>query len=52
LEQAREWVISWRPAHPALVSEADFVTVQGIRALREPGDGHPRTYHPTRICIA
>ncbi|UGQ13542.1 recombinase family protein [Yinghuangia sp. ASG 101] len=36
-----EWVISQRPAHPALVSEADFVRAQGIRATaRTPG----RTY--------
>ena len=28
------WVISARPAHPALVSEEDFVAVQGIRAER------------------
>ncbi|UGQ13531.1 recombinase family protein [Yinghuangia sp. ASG 101] len=36
-----EWVISDRPAHPALVSEADFVRAQGIRATaRTPG----RTY--------
>ena len=26
------WVISARPAHPALVSEEDFIAVQGIRA--------------------
>jgi hypothetical protein len=30
------WVISARPAHPALVSEADFVAAQGIRAARGP----------------
>ena len=29
------WIISARPAHAALVSEADFVAVQGIRAARE-----------------
>jgi site-specific DNA recombinase len=32
------WVISARPAHPALVSEEDFIAVQGIRAPRESGD--------------
>jgi len=32
------WVISARPAHPALVSEEDFVAVQGIRATRENAD--------------
>jgi hypothetical protein len=25
------WVISARPAHPALVSEADFISAQDIR---------------------
>jgi hypothetical protein len=30
------WVISARPAHPALVSEADFITAQDIRAARGP----------------
>ncbi|WP_211342761.1 recombinase family protein [Actinomadura pelletieri] len=28
------WVISARPAHPALVSEADFIAVQGIQTPR------------------
>ncbi|WP_412516050.1 zinc ribbon domain-containing protein [Actinomadura madurae] len=28
------WVISARPAHPALVSESDFIAVQGIQTLR------------------
>ena len=32
------WVISARPAHPALVSEEDFIAVQGIRAAREDAD--------------
>jgi hypothetical protein len=32
------WVISARPAHPALVSEEDFIKVQGIRAKREDTD--------------
>jgi site-specific DNA recombinase len=36
---ATEWVISRYPAHPALVSEADFVAVQGIRAVRRVEDG-------------
>ncbi len=30
------WVISSRPAHPALVSEHDFVAAQGINAARGP----------------
>jgi site-specific DNA recombinase len=29
------WVISTRPSHPALVSEEDFVAIQGIRADRD-----------------
>ncbi len=37
------WVISARPAHPALVSEQDFIAVQGIRAARE-NTGTERRY--------
>ncbi|GAB2909988.1 hypothetical protein GCM10022245_51650 [Streptomyces mayteni] len=37
-----DWVISSKTAHPALISEADFVTVQSIRAPRENAPG--RTY--------
>jgi hypothetical protein len=33
------WVISARPSHAALVSEEDFIAVQGIRAA--PDNGHP-----------
>jgi DNA invertase Pin-like site-specific DNA recombinase len=32
------WVISARPAHPALVSEADFIAVQGLRAAHDATD--------------
>jgi hypothetical protein len=39
-----EWVVSDRPAHPALVSEADFVAVQAIRSTRAASDGNPRAY--------
>jgi site-specific DNA recombinase len=36
------WVISSRPAHPALVSEADFIAVQDVNAARGPGpQGEP-----------
>jgi site-specific DNA recombinase len=31
------WVISARPAHPALVTEADFIAVQELDARRGPG---------------
>src|SRR6185312_9151763 len=30
------WVISSKPAHPALVSEADFIAAQGVSAARGP----------------
>jgi hypothetical protein len=30
------WVISNRPAHPALVSEADFIAAQDVNAARSP----------------
>ncbi|MER6083431.1 recombinase family protein [Streptomyces sp. NPDC001833] len=35
-----DWIISARPAHPALVSEADFITVQNLRTRRETTSGH------------
>jgi site-specific DNA recombinase len=38
------WVISARPAHPALVSEEDFIAVQGIRADRDTGTTTRRRY--------
>jgi hypothetical protein len=38
------WVISARPSHPALVSEEDFVAVQGIRAERDTGTADGRRY--------
>jgi hypothetical protein len=34
------WVISTRLAHPALVSEADFIAAQEIRATPGPASGH------------
>lgn len=39
-----QWVISKQLAHPALVSEADFVAVQEITALPGPHDGGQRRY--------
>src|SRR5690349_18120287 len=33
------WVISRRPAHPALVSETDFIAAQDINAARGPAPG-------------
>lgn len=39
-----EWVVSARPAHPPLVSEAHFVAVQAIRSTRPSDDGEFPTY--------
>jgi site-specific DNA recombinase len=38
------WVISRRPAHPALVSEADFITTQDVTAPRGPAGPAAREY--------
>ena len=38
------WVISARPAHPALVSEADFVAAQDASAPRGPAGTATRRY--------
>lgn len=38
------WVISARPAHPALVSERDFVAVQAISAVPRPDTDEKRVY--------
>jgi len=39
-----EWALSESLAHPALVSEADFVAVQPVRAARVNHDGVVRRY--------
>jgi hypothetical protein len=41
---ADQWVISKRIAHPALVSEADFIAAQKITALVAPHAGGRRDY--------
>jgi hypothetical protein len=38
------WVISRRPAHPALVSEADFIAAQDATAPRGPAGPAARRY--------
>ena len=46
------WVISNRPPHPALISEADFVAVQDITAARglvPKGEPVPRRYLPAGL---
>ncbi|WP_338597157.1 recombinase family protein [Saccharopolyspora sp. SCSIO 74807] len=40
----QQWVISSRPTHAALVSEADFVAVQHMRATRGAVSGSARVY--------
>ena len=44
------WTISGRPAHPALVSEQDFIAVQGIRAAREGTDAERRYLLSGLLC--
>ncbi len=41
---ATEWAISAGVAHPALVSESDFVAARAIRATRPTKDGSRRRY--------
>ena len=38
------WVISARPAHPAIVSEADYIAVQDVSAPRGPAGPATRRY--------
>ncbi|MFL6120832.1 recombinase family protein [Actinophytocola sp.] len=42
--QPRDWVISKAVAHPALVSEADFIAAQAVDASPRPADGGARRY--------
>jgi hypothetical protein len=46
-----EWVISERPAHPALVSEADFLAVQQVTAIPAPKAEAARRYLLTGLVI-
>ena len=39
-----EWAISSTVSHPPLVTEAEFVTAQQVRATRPSRDGHSRCY--------
>lgn len=41
---AEEWTISARVTHPVLITEADFVAAQSIRAARKVGNGTVRMY--------
>jgi hypothetical protein len=44
VEPAEGWVISRHPAHPALVSEADFIAAQDATAGRGPAGPAARRY--------
>jgi hypothetical protein len=46
-----EWIISTRPAHPALVSDEDFINAQTINAVPIPADGTIRRYQLTGLVI-
>lgn len=48
---ATQWAISAEPAHPALVTEADFVAVQQIHTAPLPADGAARSYALTRLVV-
>ncbi|MEU4221205.1 recombinase family protein [Actinoplanes sp. NPDC026623] len=39
-----DWVISDRPAHPALVTEKEFIAAQSVSALPRPGGGQRHHY--------
>jgi len=39
------WVISARPAHPAIISEADYIAAQGASAPRRPSETRPTEEH-------
>lgn len=41
---AREWAVSATAAHPALVTEAQLVAAQQMRAARPTGDGEKRRH--------
>jgi site-specific DNA recombinase len=45
------WVISDRPAHPALVSEADFIAAQDISAARGPAPKTPPAAPRRRVYL-
>ena len=47
-----QWVISKHLAHPALVSEADFIAAQQITALPAPRDSGVREYRLAGCCAA
>lgn len=46
-----DWIVSRTPVHPPLVSEADFVAVQAMRAARVTADGSRRGYRLSGLVI-
>ncbi len=46
------WVISVRPAHPAIVSEADYIAAQDLSARRGPDSPAGRCYRLADCCVA
>ncbi len=46
-----EWAISHELAHPALVSDADFLAAQEISALAAPADQSVRRYRLTGLLL-
>jgi site-specific DNA recombinase len=46
---ATQWAISAEPAHPALVSEADFISVRQVHTAPVPADGSRRGYALTGL---
>jgi hypothetical protein len=46
-----QWVISTEVAHPALVSEDDFVRAQAVSAVATPDDGQTRRYLLTGLVV-
>ncbi|MER5389981.1 recombinase family protein [Saccharopolyspora sp. NPDC002686] len=47
----REWEVSERRSHPALVDESTFLAVQRIRAVRATKDGEARTYELADLVV-
>jgi len=46
-----QWVVSSGLAHPALVSEEDFVKAQAVTAVPTPSDGRARRYLLTGLVV-
>lgn len=46
-----EWAVSTELAHPAIVSDGDFLTAQGITAISAPADEKTRVYALTWLLL-